>query len=95
VTANRILGNPLEIYPNLAPKTIARVVQLGSHMFVSPHKRAWEPTIDDRTSKIIRLTWMGYQAVFPSCFRACSFVPDWWVGTIPNRIASLIYINFD
>jgi hypothetical protein len=27
--------------------------------------------------------------------RACSFVPDRWVGTIPNRIASLIYINFD
>jgi hypothetical protein len=27
--------------------------------------------------------------------RPCSFVPDWWVGTIPNRIASLIYINFD
>jgi hypothetical protein len=28
-------------------------------------------------------------------FKPCSFVPDWWVGTIPNRIASLIYINFD
>jgi hypothetical protein len=28
-------------------------------------------------------------------FRACSFVSDWWVGTIPNRIASLIYINFE
>jgi hypothetical protein len=27
--------------------------------------------------------------------RPCSFVPDWWVGTIPNRIASLIYLNFD
>jgi hypothetical protein len=27
--------------------------------------------------------------------RPCSFVPDWWVGTIPIRIASLIYINFD
>jgi hypothetical protein len=27
--------------------------------------------------------------------RACSFVSDWWVGTIPDRIASLIYINFD
>jgi hypothetical protein len=27
--------------------------------------------------------------------RACSFVPNWWVGTIPNRITSLIYINFD
>jgi hypothetical protein len=26
-------------------------------------------------------------------FRACSFVSDWWVGTIPNRIVSLIYIN--
>jgi hypothetical protein len=25
----------------------------------------------------------------------CSFVSDWWVGTIPSRIASLIYINFD
>jgi hypothetical protein len=25
--------------------------------------------------------------------RACSFVSDWWVGTIPNRIVSLIYIN--
>jgi hypothetical protein len=22
-------------------------------------------------------------------------MPDWWVGTISNRIASLIYINFD
>jgi hypothetical protein len=22
-------------------------------------------------------------------------VPDWWVGTIPNQIDSLIYINFD
>jgi hypothetical protein len=22
-------------------------------------------------------------------------VSDWWVGTISNRIASLIYINFD
>jgi hypothetical protein len=22
-------------------------------------------------------------------------VPDWWVGTILNRIASLIYIGFD
>jgi hypothetical protein len=38
VTANRILGNPLEIYPNLAPKTIARVVRLGSHMFVSQYQ---------------------------------------------------------
>ena len=27
--------------------------------------------------------------------RSCSFVPDWWVGTISNWIASLIYINFD
>jgi hypothetical protein len=27
--------------------------------------------------------------------RPCSFVPDWWVGTIPDRIASLIYINFN
>jgi hypothetical protein len=27
--------------------------------------------------------------------RPCLFVPDWWVGTIPSRIASLIYINFD
>jgi hypothetical protein len=27
--------------------------------------------------------------------RPCSFVSDWWVGTIPTRIASLIYINFD
>jgi hypothetical protein len=27
--------------------------------------------------------------------RPCSFVSDWWVGTIPNRIVSLIYINFD
>jgi hypothetical protein len=27
--------------------------------------------------------------------RPCSFVSDWWVGTIPNRIASIIYINFD
>jgi hypothetical protein len=27
--------------------------------------------------------------------RPCSFVPDWWVVTIPDRIASLIYINFD
>jgi hypothetical protein len=34
----------------------------------------------------------------PYCWiqlRPCSFVPDWWVGTIHNRIASLIYINFD
>jgi hypothetical protein len=28
-------------------------------------------------------------------FRPCSFVSDWWAGTIPSRIASLIYINFD
>jgi hypothetical protein len=27
--------------------------------------------------------------------RPCSFVSDWWVGTIPSRIAYLIYINFD
>jgi hypothetical protein len=27
--------------------------------------------------------------------RPCSFVSDWWAGTIPSRIASLIYINFD
>jgi hypothetical protein len=27
--------------------------------------------------------------------RTCSFVSDWWVGTIPSRIVSLIYINFD
>jgi hypothetical protein len=37
VAENRILGNPLEIYPNLAPKTIARMVRLGSHMFVSQY----------------------------------------------------------
>jgi hypothetical protein len=37
VMENRILGNPLEIYPNLAPKTIARVVRLGCHMFVSQY----------------------------------------------------------
>jgi hypothetical protein len=30
VMENHILGNPLEIYPNLAPKTIARVVRLGT-----------------------------------------------------------------
>jgi hypothetical protein len=30
-----------------------------------------------------------------NCLRPCSFVSYWWVGTIPNRIASLIYINFD
>jgi hypothetical protein len=28
-------------------------------------------------------------------FLPCSFVPDWWIGTIPSRIASLIYINFN
>jgi hypothetical protein len=28
-------------------------------------------------------------------FRPCSFLSDRWVGTIPNRITSLIYINFD
>jgi hypothetical protein len=28
-------------------------------------------------------------------FMPCSFLPDWWVGMIPNRIASLIYINFN
>jgi hypothetical protein len=27
--------------------------------------------------------------------RLCSFVSDWWGGTIPSRISSLIYINFD
>jgi hypothetical protein len=27
--------------------------------------------------------------------RPCSFLSDWWVGTISDRIASLIYINFD
>jgi hypothetical protein len=27
--------------------------------------------------------------------RTYSFVPDKWVGTISNRIAFLIYINFD
>jgi hypothetical protein len=27
--------------------------------------------------------------------RPCSFLPDWWVGTIPDRIDSLIYIKFD
>jgi hypothetical protein len=27
--------------------------------------------------------------------RSYWFVPDWWVGTLPDRIASLIYINFD
>jgi hypothetical protein len=27
--------------------------------------------------------------------RPCSFLLDWWVGTIPDRIASLIYIKFD
>jgi hypothetical protein len=30
-----------------------------------------------------------------SSFRPCSFALDWWVGTISNRIDSLIYINFD
>jgi hypothetical protein len=30
--------NSLEIYPNLALKTIARVVWLGSHMFVSQYQ---------------------------------------------------------
>jgi hypothetical protein len=30
-----------------------------------------------------------------SRLRPYSFLPDWWVGTIPDRIASLIYINFD
>jgi hypothetical protein len=27
--------------------------------------------------------------------RPRSVFMDWWAGTIPNRIASLIYINFD
>jgi hypothetical protein len=27
--------------------------------------------------------------------RPCLFVLNWCVGTIPNRIVSLIYINFD
>jgi hypothetical protein len=27
--------------------------------------------------------------------RPYSFVSDWWVGTIPSRIVSIIYINFD
>jgi hypothetical protein len=30
-----------------------------------------------------------------SILRPCSFPSDWWIGTIPSRIASLIYINFD
>jgi hypothetical protein len=37
----------------------------------------------------------GIQARALACLRPCSFVSDWWVGTIPSRIASLIYINFD
>jgi hypothetical protein len=27
--------------------------------------------------------------------RPRSVVMDWWAGSIPNRITSLIYINFD
>jgi hypothetical protein len=36
----------------------------------------------------------GYEWV-GTIIRPCSFVSDWWVGMIPSRIASLIYINFD
>jgi hypothetical protein len=36
-----------------------------------------------------------YFSFFPYSFRPCSFLSDWWVRTIPSRIASLIYINFD
>jgi hypothetical protein len=35
------------------------------------------------------------QETLSNGIRPCSFVSDWWVGTIPDRIASLIYINFD
>jgi hypothetical protein len=41
---------------------------------------------------VIVIVCHGYQF---ACLRPCSFVLDWWVGTITNRIASLIYINFD
>jgi hypothetical protein len=52
------------------------------------------------------LPWTTAESTFPcrqhlpsDCsgitVRPCSFVSDWWVGTITNRIASLIYINFD
>jgi hypothetical protein len=39
---------------------------------------------------------IGYQSKFVllKTLRPCSFALDWWVGTIPNRIASLIYIDF-
>jgi hypothetical protein len=38
---------------------------------------------------------MSYSGTTERVLRACSFVLDWWVRTIPNRINFLIYINFD
>jgi hypothetical protein len=49
-------------------------------------------------SLAIGLNLFGDELLFRSTFvhlKPCSFVSDWWVGTIPSRIASLIYINFD
>jgi hypothetical protein len=31
----------------------------------------------------------------PATIRHCSFLLNWWIGTISNQIVSLIYINFD
>jgi hypothetical protein len=41
------------------------------------------------------LHWPSTLAAGRCRLRPCSFVADWWVRTISNRIASLIYINFD
>jgi uncharacterized protein involved in cysteine biosynthesis len=35
------------------------------------------------------------EGIFWILLRPCSFLLDWWVETIPDWIASLIYINFD
>jgi hypothetical protein len=42
--------------------------------------------------KITRVSSAGVEG---GTVRPCSFVRGWWIGTIPNRIISLIYIDFD
>jgi hypothetical protein len=54
-----------------------------------------------RVNCVAWVTWAGPRpitlklSIHREILRSCSFVSDWWVGTIPSRIASLIYINFD
>jgi hypothetical protein len=69
VTANRIHRNPLEIYPYLAPKTIARMVRRSARRFLAVNSDSSAPVAAHLCRTEFQCGRMSLMVADPPCAR--------------------------